>query len=159
MATADPTPFARSLGGLLAGASSVEAFCARIIEGAIEDVLLLVARDERLEYASLVARYRDRVVKRHASLALDPGSAAAGVQCSGMNKNGRRCSKRSVLNGYCATHAEQAAEESARKRRLEAYRESVAASAAPDASSMVLGPVPTAKSYHVQVSNTAMDLL
>ena len=156
--TTEPTPFARSLSGLLASASSVEAFCARIIEGAVEDVLLLVARDERLEYASLVARYKEGVVKRHASLALDPGNVA-GVQCAGMNKNGRRCCKRSVMNGYCATHAEQAAEETARKRRLEAYRESVAASAVSDASSSVLGPVPTAKSYHVQVSKSCMDLL
>jgi hypothetical protein len=153
-----PTPFAKCLSALLAGSVSVETFCARIIEGAVEDVLLLVARDERLEYASLVARYKEGVVKRHASLALDPGDAA-GVQCSGMTKTGRRCAKRAVLNGYCATHAEQAAEETARKRRLEAYRESVSANQQPDPAVLVMGPAPSAKSYHVQVSKSAMDLL
>lgn len=154
----DQTPFARNLGGLLTGASSVENFCARIIEGAVEDVLLLVARDERLEYASLVARYKEGVVKRHASLALDPGDAAGG-QCNGKNKSGKRCAKRAVLNGYCPAHAGQAAEDTARKRRLEAYRESVAASAAPDPVVLVMGPAPSAKSYHVPVSNSGMDLL
>lgn len=154
-----PTPFAKCIGALLAGSVSVEAFCARILEGAVEDVLLLVARDERLEYASLVARYKEGVVKRHASLALDPGVAAAGVQCSGMNKNGRRCAKRSVLNGYCPTHGEQAAEDTARKRRLEAYRESVSANQQPDPAVLVMGPVPSAKSYHVQVSKSGMDFI
>lgn len=156
--TAEPTPFARNLSSLLAGAVSVENFCARVIEGAVEDVLLLVARDERLEYASLVARYKDGVVKRHASLALDPGDAAGG-QCSGMTRTGKRCAKRAVLNGYCPTHAEQAAEETARKRRLEAYRESVTANQQPDPAVLVMGPAPPAKRYHVPVSHTAMNLL
>lgn len=156
--TAEPTPFARNLSSLLSGAVSVERFCARVIEGAVEDVLLLVARDERLEYAPLVARYKDGVVKRHASLALDPGSAAGG-QCSGVTRAGKRCSKRALLNGYCPTHADQAAEETARKRRLEAYRESVTANQQPDPAVLVMGPVPSAKSYHVQVSKSAMDLL
>lgn len=112
--------FSRTLQSVVSGARQLEEFSHVLVQTAVEDALLCVARDYGHEYSALLARYRDLVVRRHAS-----GSLTEKTQCRGVTKGGKPCGRRAQLQGYCQTHAAQMAEEEAKRRRVEAYRASV----------------------------------
>jgi hypothetical protein len=116
--------FLKTLQSVVSGARQLEDFAGTLVGVAVEDTLLCVARDYGHPYATLVKKYKDDVVTRHL-----PGTASAAATaacCRGTTKGGRACSKRAVLLGYCQTHAAQMAEEESKRRKVEAYRASVA---------------------------------
>lgn len=112
--------FLKTLQSVVTGARQLEEFSRVLVSVAVEDALLCVARDYGHDYTSLVKRYKDEVVRRHAS-----GSLSEKVVCRGTTKGGKACGKRAVLHGYCQQHAAQMAEEEAKRRKVEAYRASV----------------------------------
>lgn len=116
--------FLKTLQSVVTGARQLEDFAGTLVGVAVEDALLCVARDYGHPYTTLVKKYKDDVVMRHL-----PGTAtaaSAGAPCRGTTRGGRPCAKRAVLLGYCQAHAAQMAEEESKKRKVEAYRASVA---------------------------------
>lgn len=112
--------FLKTLQSVVAGSRQLEEFAGVLVSLAVEDALLCVARDYGHDYALLLKKYRDEVVRRHAS-----GTLGQKTQCRGTTKGGKQCGKRAQLHGYCAQHAAQMAEEEAERRKVEAYRASV----------------------------------
>lgn len=111
--------FLKTLQSVVTGARQLEEFSRVLVSVAVEDALLCVARDYGHDYTSLVKRYKDTVVRRHAS------GISEKVVCRGTTKGGKACGKRAVLHGFCQQHAAQMAEEEAKRRKVEAYRASV----------------------------------
>ncbi len=111
--------FHRTLQSVLTGTRQLEDMCRVLVSSAVEDALLCVSRDYGHEYSALLARYKDDVVSRHIS-----GSLTAQTTCRGHLKNGKACTKRALVGGYCHQHAVQMTEEATKKRKVEAYRAS-----------------------------------
>jgi hypothetical protein len=112
--------FAKTLHSVLTGARKVEEFCHVLVSSATEDALLCVARDYGHDYGALLRRYKDEVVRRHAS-----GSSVDGGLCRGTTKGGKHCPKKAVLQGYCQQHAAAVAKDASRLRQVEAYAASI----------------------------------
>lgn len=112
--------FLKTLHSVVAGARQLEEFAGVLVSSAVEDALLCVARDYGHDYAALLKRYRDEVVRRHAA-----GTLSQRTQCRGTTKGGKQCGKRAQLQGYCAQHAAQLVADAAERRRVEAYRAGV----------------------------------
>jgi hypothetical protein len=112
----------RTLTGIASGTVQVTDFSRVMLSAAVEDVLFHVAADYRLNYKTLVDKYRDDVVTRH----LDDGTAGQGA-CQGTTKTGKPCTKRPHVNGYCTLHLEQMADDASKRRSLEAYKQELAA--------------------------------
>jgi hypothetical protein len=116
--------FLRVLHSLVSGARQAEEFAQVLVGAAVEDALLCVARDYGHEYAGLLRRYKAELVQRHAS-----GAVGDRTRCGGLTKGGKPCGKAAVLHGFCQRHAETVAEEASKRRRVEAYKASVATQA------------------------------
>lgn len=112
--------FARTLQSVLSGARQLEEFSNVLVSAAVEDALLCVARDFGHDYKLLLGKYKDDVVTRHAACTL-----AGKTQCRGTNAHNKPCTQRAVIQGYCRKHAAVVAEEESKRRRVEAYRNSV----------------------------------
>ena len=117
--------FLRTLHSLITGARSAEEFCHVLVTSATEDALLCVARDFGHDYGVLLRRYRDDIVRRHAS-----GSSVEGGLCRGATKSGKPCTKRAVLHGHCQVHAAAMVKRHGELKKMGAY-----AAAVPDPSS------------------------
>lgn len=113
----------KGLNAVITGAVQVQDFARVLVTEAVEDALLRVARDHGLEYRLLVAKYRDDLVQTHAVAAPD-----ASLQCQGLTARGKRCGKRTVMNGHCQAHADQASQDASQRRCVEAYKQRVAKS-------------------------------
>lgn len=114
--------FLKTLQSVMVGARHAEEFCHVVVSSAVEDALLCVARDFGHDYGILLKRYKEDVVRRHASGKAIEGGAAT---CKGVTKGGRPCGKKPAMHGYCQKHCAQAAEEEAKKRKVQAYAASV----------------------------------
>lgn len=115
--------FLKTLQSVVVGARHAEEFCHVVVSSAVEDVLLCVARDFGHDYGGLLKKYKHDVVRRHASgLAVN----SSGL-CKGETKSGKACGRRAVLHGYCQKHGVQAAEEEAKRRKVQAYAAAVPA--------------------------------
>lgn len=112
--------FLKTLHSVVAGARQLEEFSHVLVTSAVEDALLCVARDYGHDYSLLLKRYKEEVVRRHAS-----GSLTEKTQCLGTTKGGKQCTRRALLHGYCQNHAAQMAKEAADRRKVEAYRASM----------------------------------
>jgi len=112
--------FLKTLQSVVTGARQLEEFCGVLVSAAVEDALLCVARDYGHDYAVLLKRYKQDVVRRHAA-----GTIGEKTQCRGTTKGGKPCGRRAQLHGYCHPHAVQMAEEETKRRRVEAYKASV----------------------------------
>ena len=109
--------FTKTLHSVVIGVRQLDQFAHVMVASATEDALLCVARDYGLEYAALLRKYRDDVVRRHASGTLSDLST-----CRGTTKGGKQCAKRAMLHGYCCQHAweHEAAERD--RREVRAYQ-------------------------------------
>jgi len=112
--------FLKTLQSVVTGARQLEEFSGVLVTSAVEDALLCVARDYGHDYSALLKRYKDEVVRRHAS-----GALTEKTQCRGTTKGGKQCTRRAQLHGYCQNHAAQMVKEEADRRKVEAYRASV----------------------------------
>lgn len=112
--------FLKTLQSVVSGARQVEEFSNVLVSSAVEDTLLCVARDYGHDYSALLKKYKEEVVRRHAS-----GSLTEKTQCRGTTKGGKQCTRKALLHGYCQHHAAQMAKEEADRRKVEAYRASV----------------------------------
>lgn len=115
--------FLKTLTSVITGVRQLEEFCHVVLTSAMEDLLLCVARDYGHDYATLLKKYRDDVVRRHVGISRDATKTVA--MCSGTTKSGKPCGKRAVLHGCCQQHAVQAAEEEAKRRKVRAYKATV----------------------------------
>lgn len=146
--------FLKTLQTVVVGSRQLEEFAGVLVSSAVEDALLCVARDYGLDYAALLRRYREEVVRRHAS-----GALGQKTQCRGTTKGGKQCGKRAQLHGYCAQHAAQMAAEEAERRKVEAYRASARrrdADAAP--LELLLGADPRADPLTAHVAGCSFDV-
>lgn len=107
----------KTLHSVVIGVRRVDQFATVVVASATEDVLLCVARDYGLEYAALLRKYRDDVVRRHAS-----GTLSDLNMCQGTTKGGKRCGKRALMHGYCPVHADEHEAEERSKRDVRAYQ-------------------------------------
>ena len=121
MTTERPSPFAQKLLDLLTASTAVGDFVRLVVTEAVESLLLKIARDHALDYRQLLDRYRTDTVNAHTRIA-DESNVGA---CVDTTRAGARCSRRGIFDGRCARHADQHAEQLARARRLEAYRDTV----------------------------------
>lgn len=112
--------FLKSLHTVITGVRQLEELSGVLVAAATEDALLCVARDYGHDYATLLKKYKEEVVRRHAS-----GTVTDKSQCRGTTKGNKQCGKRAQLQGYCMAHAAQLVEEEAKRRKMEAYRASV----------------------------------
>lgn len=111
----------RAVKSVLTGVRQAEEVAAVLVGGAVDEVLLCVARDYGLNYSTLTKRYRAAIVRKHA------GDADGAVPtCSGTNKDGSRCRQKGTLQGYCKAHINQLIQATAVRRHLEAYRSNAA---------------------------------
>lgn len=117
--------FLKTLRSVITGARQAEEFCHVLVSSAVEDSLLCVARDFGHDFGILLKRYKDDVVRRHAS-----GLSVETATCKGTTKNGKPCAKRAVLHGYCQKHGAEAAEEETKRRKVQAYTSRVPSRAA-----------------------------
>lgn len=113
--------FLRTLQSVVAGARAVEELAGVLVSAAVEDSLLCVARDFGHDYSALLRRYKAEVVGRHVTGTL----GERGVKCRGSTRTGKPCSKAAQLQGFCHAHAQQMAQEAAKRRKVEAYKASV----------------------------------
>ena len=109
--------FLKTLQSVVVGARQLDQFCSVLVGSATEDALLCVARDYGHDYAALLRKYRDDVVRRHAS-----GSLSALNTCRGTTKGGKKCGKRALMHGFCAQHAAEHAAAEQAKRDVQAYQ-------------------------------------
>lgn len=145
----------RTLQSVVIGARQLEDFCGVVVSAAVEDALLCVARDYGHDYAVLLKRYKDEVVRRHAS-----GALQEKTQCRGTTKDGRPCTRRAKLHGYCGPHAAQMAEDQAKRRRVEAYKASVPRQDADSLVELLLGRKhPSADAFKVAPHACVLHLL
>ena len=116
-----PSPVAQKLLDLLTASTAVGDFVRLVVSEAVESLLLKVARDHALDYRQLLDRYKAGTVDAHTRIADESGVGT----CVDTTRAGARCSRRGIFDGRCARHADRHAEELARARRLEAYRDTV----------------------------------
>lgn len=121
------------LHSVVIGIRQLDQFSNVLVTSATEDALLCVARDYGHDYAALLRKYRDDVVRRHASGTLSDLNA-----CQGTTKSGKRCGKRALMHGYCSTHAAEHLAEQHAKRNVQAYQARVKRPADPDVALMEL---------------------
>lgn len=121
MTTERPSPFAQKLLDLLTASTAVGDFTRLVVTEAVESLLLKIARDHALDYRQLLDRYRADTVNAHTRIASESNVGT----CVDTTRAGARCSRRGIFDGRCARHADQHAEQLARARRLEAYRDTV----------------------------------
>lgn len=107
--------FLKTLQSVISGARSLEEFTHVLVSSAVEDTLLCVARDYGHDFSVMLKKYKDEVARRHA------GGTGERAACAGTTKGGKKCTKKAILHGYCQQHAVQAAEEAAKRRKVEAY--------------------------------------
>lgn len=119
-------PFAAQLLRLLSGVGAASDFLGLVLREAVESLLLQISRDHGLEYRALVDKYRDAVVDAHSRLGDAPGAQCVAI----VKRSGKRCARRAVLDGRCASHAAAHATKVSRERRLAAYKETAASAAA-----------------------------
>lgn len=112
--------FLKTLQSVIKGARQAEEFCHQLVSSAVEDALLCVARDFGHDYGLLLKRYKEDVVRRHAS-----GLSVEAATCKGTTKAGHPCRIKAVLHGYCRKHCAEAAAEEAKRRKVQAYAASV----------------------------------
>lgn len=106
----------KTLHSVISGVRGLEDFAHVLVSAAVEDALLCVARDYGHDFSVLLRKYKDDVTRRHAC-----GTTAEKAACAGTTKGGKKCNRKAILHGYCQQHAVQAAEEAAKRRKVEAY--------------------------------------
>lgn len=107
--------FLSTLSQVVNGAKVLEEFTSVIVGGAIEDVLLRVARDHGLDYSKLVRDYKDDVLDKHALL------ATGNVRCKGFTEKNKPCGRRAACKGYCRAHSSQGVERETKDRKGVSY--------------------------------------
>ena len=114
--------FTKTLLSLQTGARQAEEVLRVVVKAAVEDALYCVASDFGHDYGKVLEKHLDNVIERHVASRL----VQADAKCKGFKKNREPCTKRAQLHGYCRQHAEQQAEEAAKKRKILAYKNSIA---------------------------------
>ena len=109
-----PPAFVDAVCNLLKGVHEVRGFLRVLLRDAAEECLLGVAKKHCLDFASLVDTFRDPIVETYTRLADTRG------QCTTTKKN-KRCSARPVLGDVCVRHADERAEQSTKRRKLDAH--------------------------------------
>ena len=107
----------KTLHSVVIGVRQLDQFATVMVASATEDVLLCVARDYGLEYSALLRKYRDDVLRRHAS-----GTLSDLNKCRGTTKGGNPCTKRALMHGYCFQHAEEHEARERGAREVRAYQ-------------------------------------
>lgn len=139
----------KTLHSIITGVRATEDFCQVVVTSAVEDVLLCVARDYGHDYATLLKKYKNDVVRRHVS-----GTTSDVAACAGVTKTGKKCGKRAVLHGYCQRHAVEAAEEAAKRRKVQAYQATVGTKT--DIAHVLCGPIVPSDKYMVRMINMSL---
>lgn len=132
----------RTLESVISGAEAAQDVCRIVVSSAIEDVLLRVSQQHGLSYSALVAEHRDAVVGAHCSL---HAGMVAREKCRGKTRDNKPCRHYAQINGYCKVHADQGVAEDAKRRRVEAYRATIAA---PSAAGRAAARSPTVQLVH-----------
>ena len=116
--TRKPPAFVEAVGNLLKGVHEVRGFLRVLLRDAAEECLLGVAKKHCLDFASLVETFRDPIVETYTRMTLAPDEAPG--QCAS-TKRGKRCSARPALGDACVRHADERAEQSTKRRKLDAH--------------------------------------
>lgn len=109
--------FLRAVSDLLAGARHARDLAEVLVTEAVHRTLARVCADYPVDYTKLISTYERDVVTECCALALTTAEAPA--TCSATGKNGKRCSKKAVLNGVCSTHIQAWQEQQEAQRRLQ----------------------------------------
>ena len=107
--------FLTTLSHVVNGVKALEEFTSVIVGGAVEDVLLRVAREYGLDYSKLVRDHKDDVLDKHALLAT--GTA----KCKGLTEKKQPCGRRAACKGYCRAHSSQGVERETNDRKGISY--------------------------------------
>ena len=76
--------------------------CARsIASDCLDDVLLRISQDYNLDFTKLVEQYKEDVVERHATMAVER------QVCRGHTLTNKPCTRSAVSGGYCRSHIQQ----------------------------------------------------
>ncbi len=114
--------FVRTLTSVINGTHQLENFASIIVGAAVEDALLCVARDYGHNYTTMVDRYRDALVDRHAM------AGSGNSMCLAQTAGGSRCTRRAVCKGYCRMHASQAENDESKAKIIRVHQRSHATS-------------------------------
>jgi hypothetical protein len=83
------------------GVKKLEESASIIVSAAVDDLLLRIAKDHKLDFSKLVADYKDDIVETHTVLATEKQT------CRGHTATKKPCSRQAVAGGYCRAHATQ----------------------------------------------------
>lgn len=117
----EASAFVRGLADVLAGAKSVNELAEALVREAVHQTLALVAQDHPLDYATLVARYSERVVAGCCAM-----TSGAVPTCRFETKAGKPCTRRAAVDGVCTQHLEAWRQRQEAGRRQQVYAAAVA---------------------------------
>ena len=109
--------FLRTMVQAVSAVVAAQDLCRVVVEAALDDVLLNVAKEHNLNYTELV--------RKHKSAVVDTCFAQSDTQCKGKTRTGDPCNRKSLVHGYCAIHREQGTVHEEKRRRIEAYDASI----------------------------------
>lgn len=108
--------FLRVLTSVVSGERQLEEFAIAMVGAAVEDALLCVSRDYGHDYTAMVARYKDVMVDRHATVGVGNST------CRARKPTGARCDKRALCRGYCRTHQDARENEESRRKVIRVHK-------------------------------------
>lgn len=113
----------KALQAVASGSLQVAEFTPVVLSKAIDELLFQISRDYGIDYKELRDKYKQVIVKNHATMpSVEP-------RCKAVTKRSKKpCTRYPVLNGYCSAHAEEMRREletTGRQREVQAYQQKV----------------------------------
>lgn len=109
--------FLRTVVHAVSSVVAAQDVCRVVVEAALDEVLLNVAKEHNLNYTELVRTHKATVV--------NSCFAQGDTHCKGKTKTGDACHRKSLVHGYCAIHRDQGTVHEEKRRRIEAYDASI----------------------------------